>query len=99
MIPLNIDIHLLVITSFFIYGLQYVCDANNKTPMSWVGILAARYYWHPNIVQPLFGCVYCMPSVWWTTIYLLFSTPLNFQTWLVGLVAVIGLNRLLKSFT
>lgn len=50
------------------------------------------------IAQPLFGCVVCMASVWGTLFYCLFIPDKSIVSWLVWVVALAGINRLLKNF-
>ena len=94
-----IDLHLIFTTSLFIYGFNYLLEPN-KTPFSWLGeILDVNL---PLFVQrPLYVCVVCMSSVCGTIAYWLNTSEINLITienWVVTVIAIAGLNRLLRNF-
>lgn len=92
--------HLLIINSFFIFGLNYALQ-----PGAIAGFIATWYDRHTItkpffqwLRSPLFGCVVCMASIWGGTFYFLFSPTYSIQSVCVYIVALSGLNRLLKNF-
>lgn len=51
-------------------------------------------YWS----KPFFGCVVCMASIWGTAFIVLFGTDYNIESWLVQVVAIAGINSLLRQW-
>lgn len=51
--------------------------------------------------KPLFGCIYCMASIWGTISYVLiqlaYKEPFNIAEWLVLIVACISVNAFIYN--
>jgi hypothetical protein len=110
--PLLPELSFLFINSFLIFGIFY-CFAfqaeynHAKDKWDFLGDDSNVFGWFHFMLRkplseywcrPIFGCVVCMASVWGTIFYCLFAHDLNIQSWLVQLVAVAGINSLLKQW-
>lgn len=113
MISLDINFHLLALSSLFIFGLNYclgspLVDENGKVIFhaaifSRIGEGLYKYGKKGSLIHPMVLCPICMASFWGSILYITFTPfhmePTYFLTWAVHLVALAGLNRILKSFT
>ncbi len=109
---MNIDLLVLFLNSFFIFGLHYslgepsINDQNILTcKPAILSFIPYGIYKHFNInktlLKPVFLCPICMSSIWGTAFYWYNNSITNESiiVWPVYLVVLAGLTRLLKSFT
>ncbi len=109
-----INLHLLITASLFIFGFNYAVDCDIIQKYEGYGSELKSCPVHKNILwfikfygdkilpeywtRPIYSCVVCMSSLWGSILYFTFTDHYNIIQWLVSVVALAGLNRLLKSY-
>jgi hypothetical protein len=100
MIPLDINLHLLLITSLFIFGFNYATlyVSDEEHNILWHITYQSEKVFGGKWSKPICTCVVCMASVWGTLFYLTFGQNMSIQSYVIFVFALAGLNRILKNF-
>ena len=107
MMTMIFDWQLLFINSLFIFGWNYALGSPTIDQDDQIIVHPAIFgfitkfitkRFHSILIYPMFLCPVCMASLYGTLFYLLFTPTYNFIGWSVYIVALAGLNRILKGF-